>query len=165
MSLRPKHSRDLPHAVQLSNELRANPVYAHAAAVVATAGHQSRDTANIGIANVPDIAEHNALTSRVAKLEQGQSDMDGRIDRVEVRLDATVKEVKALLKRDIAAINVQIKALEMQVTGNSTKYDRVWAKLMQLEARLDKEPVEPKGFQENDTPFPRSTMGRPQGGY
>jgi hypothetical protein len=101
----------------------------------------------------------------VSKLEKGEQDMDARCDRMEARIDSVLSDVKALVSRELASVNAAIRALELQVTGNSTKYDRVWSKLMKLEARINDQPVQPQGFQENDSPFPRSTMGNPRGVY
>ena len=163
MSLRPRSasSADVPHAVQIHNQQLA--VYARAAAVAT--GVRFHGGAATGMATVPDLSEHNALADRVSKLEQAQKDMGERINRVDARLDTTLAEMKKLLNREIAKVARSIDTLETRVTGNETKYDRVWTRLMKLEARISAEAIEPKGFQENDSPFPRSTMGAPRGAY
>lgn len=122
-------------------------------------------TASTGVSSVPDISDHNALAGRVSKLEQSQTDMDTRVTRVEARLESVVVELKAVVAAELGKVTSTIDVLQRQMDAEQTKYDRVWAKCMELEAHINKQPVQsvqPPGFQENDSPFPRSTMGRPR---
>ena len=156
MSLRPRTAATESRAVSLHKVLSTDPVFAHAAAV-ATAPRGP----DIGAASVPDIAEHNALADRVSKLEQSNKDMDARLGRMGARIETMSNDLKAMIKREIEKVNAALAA-------EAGRYDKVWAKLLQLEARISDQPVQPvqpKGFQGNDSPFPRSTMGRPRAGF
>lgn len=178
MSLRPR--RDPPHAVQIHNQLAADPVYARAAAVATGMRFPGLSyAAATGVASVPDISEHNAVEARVAALETGQKDMDSRLTRMEQRLTTEISalktEVEAKIDRvETSLTNVmtqKIKTIEGKILTFSDEFasidariDNVYATLQRMQ-KHDSAANEPKGFQENDSPFSATTMGRPRPGF
>lgn len=174
MSLRPRRP-DPPHAVQIHNQLAADPLYAHAAAV-ATSSHLTRGL-SFGASSVPDIAEHNALEVRVAALEQGDKDMGARLSRVEARLEKELSELKRTVAEKITTVESDIKSLmtqkigtiQTQMIGFGDEFASMDARINNILAQLSShskhsdDPVDPKGFRESDTlPYRGATMGRPR---
>lgn len=133
-------------------------------------------TTPTGAASVPDISEFNSLTSRVAALEQAERDASQRLLRVEERLERELAELQqavetkievadASLAKKLAShhevVDGKLLALENDVATISSQIQTIFEKL-NAQSQHDRSPVEAQGFQQNDSPFPRATMGRPR---